>query len=181
MIPPSVPRLRVIVTGALFAMLLSLTACTSTADPAPTPTATPFFASKKEAFAAAEETYRAYRDAANATVLSDTKTFEPVYAWLRSDALRASRKSLTNYHAEGVTRVGDSTFDTFTPVSYDGASITVRLCFDVSKVDVVDAAGVSIVAPDRPARQPLEVEFRRAETTTGLAVYSSVATQRLSC
>ncbi|MBN6192822.1 hypothetical protein JQN58_38750 [Aneurinibacillus sp. BA2021] len=181
MIPSSTIRLHAALTAALVATLLSLAACAQTPHTTPSPTATPLFANKEDAFAAAEATYRAYRDAANETVLSDASTFEPVFVWLRSDALAASRKSLTNYNAEGVARIGESSFDTFTPVAYDGTSIIARLCFDVSNVDVVNSAGVSVVAPDRPLRQPLQVELRRADTSTGLAIYSSVATEELSC
>ncbi|MCT1478057.1 hypothetical protein [Microbacterium sp. p3-SID336] len=167
--------------AAILATLVSLAACSPAPDATPSPTATPLFATEKEAFAAAEATYRAYRDAANASVLNDSSTFEAVFTWLRSDALAASRKSLTAYNAEGATRIGESTFDHFTPVAYDGTAITARLCLDVSQVDVVDPAGVSIVASDRPARQPLEVELRRAQTATGLAIFSSIATEELSC
>lgn len=182
-IPPSVPRLRVIATAALLAMLLSLTACTSTADPAPTPTATPFFASKKEAFAAAEETYRAYTDASNATVLTDSKTFEPVFAWLRADALDAARKNYSGYNANRLTRIGTSTFDHFTGAAYKAASRTVvaYVCIDVSTIDVVDPEGRSVVPADRPPRRAVEVTMISADTTTGLAISSSIPTDKLTC
>src|SRR5688500_5990965 len=49
-------------------------------DPEPAET-THGFASEEEAFAAAEETYRAYVDALNQVDLSDPETFEPVLAW----------------------------------------------------------------------------------------------------
>ncbi len=73
------------------AVTLGATAC----QPEPTPTPTgPAFASEDEAFAAAEETYRAYVDALNQVDLSDPETFEAVYAWTTGEA-NAGEKNLS--------------------------------------------------------------------------------------
>ncbi|WP_307373289.1 hypothetical protein [Microbacterium sp. W4I20] len=156
-----------------------LTGCSPTSDPTPTPT--PAFASEEEAFAAAEETYRAYTDATNATDLGEPKTFEPVFALLTDQAQSAARKNFSEYHANGIRRTGKSSFDTFTPVEFTEATVTVRLCIDVSDVDLVGVDGVSVVPPDRTARQSIEVEFVRAETETGLGISSSVPTEGIAC
>ncbi len=61
-------------------------------DPAPAPTTAVSFSSEEEAFAAAEETYRAYVDALNQVDLSDPGTFEAVYAWTTGEANADERK-----------------------------------------------------------------------------------------
>lgn len=174
-IPPSVPQLRVIATGTLLAVLLSLTACTSTADPTPTPTATPLFPSKKEAFAAAEATFEQYTDATNATDLTDTHTFDGVFYWLADSAESTARKNYSGYYAAGITRSGESKFDSFQPVSSEGDTVTARVCLDVSAVSLTNPDGTSAVPVDRPPRQPVQVLFVPASTQTGLAI-SSITT-----
>ncbi len=73
---------------AAAALVLALALGMTTAcqpEPAPSPSA-PVFANEEEAFAAAEETYRAYVDALNQVDLSDPETFEAVYAWTTGEA-----------------------------------------------------------------------------------------------
>lgn len=165
--------------AALAVTLLLLVSCTP--EPAPTPTPTPAFASEEEAFAAAEATYRAYANASNATDLRDPQSFEPVFAWLRGDALSAARENYAQLHANDMTRTGDTTFDSFTSVSYRDPVVTARLCLDVSRVELVDTNGASVVPTDRPSRQPLEVQFIGAKTSSSLAISSTVSTKKLEC
>ena len=44
----------------------------------------------------------------------------------------------------------------------DGKTYTVSACLDVSAVDVVDAAGKSVVRPDRPATQGYRYTVQKA-------------------
>ncbi len=81
------------VTVALAMVVPLATGCQP--DPAPSPTG-PAFATEEEAFAAAEETYRAYVDALNQVDLSDPETFEAVYAWTTGDANASERKTLSS-------------------------------------------------------------------------------------
>ena len=94
------------VAAATLALALALgmtTACQP--EPAPSPSA-PVFANEEEAFAAAEETYRAYVDALNQVDLSDPETFEAVYAWTRVTSTRASeRRSSRCTQTDGRFRV----------------------------------------------------------------------------
>lgn len=150
-------------------------------SPEPTPTPTPAFASEEEAFAAAEETYRAYASATNATDLGDPRTFEPVYGWLRAEAERSARKNYSELHANEITRSGTSTFDSFEPISFENESVTAALCLDVSAVELFDATGQSIVPSDRPPRQAIEVTFVPADTTSHLAITSMVSTADIQC
>lgn len=166
-------------TAALTSALLLLVGCTP--EPAPSPSPTPAFASDEEAFAAAEATYREYTDASNATDLHDPHSFEPVYRWLRGEALSAAKENYDAFYASGMTRSGETTFDSFTPVSRDEQFLTARLCLDVSEVELLDTNDVSAVPADRAPRQSLEVEFVPATTDSALAILSTVSTAELTC
>ncbi|HIE61439.1 MAG TPA: hypothetical protein EYQ02_07255, partial [Microbacterium sp.] len=117
-------------------------------DPTPTPTPTGF-ASEAEAFAAAEATYRAYVDALNQVDLSDPSTFEEVYRWTTGDANAAIRTSLSSMAAENWTVSGESTVTVVELSAINGAAgrdkVALAVCVDVSRVNVIDADGISQV------------------------------------
>lgn len=149
-------RERRFAAAATLALALALTtACAP--DPAPTPSPTGF-ASQEEAFAAAEATYRAYVDALNAVDLSDPATFEPVYDLTAGDARDSISKELTRMHADGWVVSGKTRIDLIEPSGEgDLSNMLLDVCADVSGVSLTDASGVSQVAGDRPAIQPLAV------------------------
>jgi len=160
--------------GALTAGLLTLgmlAACTP--EPEPTPTKTALFASDEEAFAAAEETYRAYTDAVNEVDLSNPDSFEQVYSWLTGTALAPEKEALSLYHAEGLTKTGTSTFDSYTPLSRSAEEVVAQLCLDSSALDLIRANGESALPSDRAPRQGRKVTFVPADTATGLRIASS--------
>ena len=148
------------------AVTLLATACAAAPAPSPTPTPTGF-ASEEEAFAAAEETYRAYVEALNAANLQDAETLEPVYGWLTDDALAATREEFTTMTANGWTKSGSARVELveLAPGTFTGRELAVLSCHDVSEVTVVDPDGNSVVAPDRPDVQPLRIEFAWSEAT----------------
>ncbi|MEV8166403.1 hypothetical protein AB0O70_00595 [Microbacterium paraoxydans] len=169
--------LRLLAVLAFGVSLLS--GCTPAPESTPTPS--PAFTSDEEAFAAAEATYRAYVEASNDTDLSDPASFEDLFAWLRDDALTSAQENFSRFHAEGWKRAGDTSFDRFTPVSFDGESVTALLCVDASAVTLWDGDG-NVVSSDRPDRQPVEVQLVAAPTTaTRLAISSAAATRDLAC
>ncbi|MDT0158648.1 hypothetical protein Q9R19_13545 [Microbacterium sp. ARD32] len=164
--------------GALSAGMLALGMLAScTPAPEPTPTKTALFASDEEAFAAAEETYQAYSDAANAADYADPATFEPVYDWLTGTALGAEKKALSLYHAERLTKTGDATFDTFSPLSASSDEVVVQLCIDVSQVDLLREGGDSAVPKGRLPRVGRMVTFSPGSTRTGLRIESNHETK----
>lgn len=165
------PR-RPLVLAAAIAGAISLAGCVP--EPAPTPTPTGF-ASEEEAFAAAEETYRAYIEATNAVVLNDPKTFENVYQWTIKSENAELRELFSQMHADQWSVSGATKYDTFSGNAYDDdtGSTVAFLCLDVTDVDVTDVDGNSLVTADRPDRQPLKVSFERASTQTGLAIANS--------
>ncbi|KJQ54921.1 hypothetical protein [Microbacterium sp. SA39] len=130
--------------------------------PEPTPTPTPAFASEEEAFAAAEETYRAYIEALNAVDPSDPETFDATYDYSSGAFQRADRENFSTMHADGYSITGDSKVIEFIPAGAAAPFEVVRAiaCLDVSEVVVTDADGASAVNPDRPAVYAIEVTFK---------------------
>lgn len=139
--------------GAIVIAVLacSLAACTPEPAPSPTPTG---FASEEEAFAAAEATYRAYVDALNEVDLSDPATFEPVFALLVDEYRLAEQQQFHQYHSDGAVVSGVSIPELIESFKWvDERTVSVAGCINVSDVQLHNAAGASLVAPDRPAIQ----------------------------
>ena len=162
-------RLRIFALAAVCAGIVVLSGCAPADEPTPTPTAA--FASDEEAFAAAEETYRAYVDALNQVDLSDPDTFEPVYAWTTGEVNATEREQLTNAHADGWTVDGDTEIVAVETLRYaQGKEIAIVVCIDVSKVVLIDADGTSRVSPDRADRASRVVTLLPGPTTTRWAI-----------
>ena len=140
----------------------ALVGCSPAPEPTPTPTAA--FASEEEAFAAAEETYRAYNAALNAVDPADPHTFEATYDFTSGALQRADRENLSAMHADGYSISGSSKVLKFV----DGEAappfevVTAIICLDVSEVVVTDAEGASVVNPNRPDVYAINVTFRSA-------------------
>lgn len=134
---------------------LSVSGCmTPTPESTPTPTG---FASEAEAFAAAEATYRAYIDALNNVDLSDPATFEPFYGLTSGDLNASDRETFSGYHAEGFSKTGEVEVTQVAGADWLEPIATLQVCYDVSKVEIVDAKGTSLVTDRRPDVQPLDV------------------------
>lgn len=142
----------------------------------PSPDSTGAFADEAEAFAAAEETYRAYVDALNAVDLGDPETFEDVYAWTTGEANSEIRTSLSGMHADGLTVSGQSEPTLVEPRTYrpsDTVAVDLAVCLNVGGVELVDTGGQSVVSEDRPDVQSLLVTFTGpVDTTTQFAISS---------
>jgi hypothetical protein len=141
------------------ALLLALAGCTTPEPATPTPTAA--FSSEEEAFAAAEETYRAYVDALNQVDLSDPETFEAVYAWTTGDFNADERKTLSTMHANDWTLSGSSVVSRvdYLDMNDQFAKVALGSCVDVSSIRLLDADGASQVSPDRPDVQTTRVDL----------------------
>ena len=153
------------VTLALAMVVTFATGCQP--EPAPSPTG-PVFATEEEAFAAAEETYRAYVDALNQVDLSDPETFEAVYAWTTGEANAEARQTFSRMHADQWIVIGTSVPTVIEPVSWGAADLTqmeVAVCLDVSSVQLVDTSGQSVVSPDRPDQQSMLVSMTTSRST----------------
>ncbi len=156
--PPRIARII-----AVLALITVLGGCapepqaTPSAPPSPRPT----FSSEAEAFAAAENTYRAYVDALNQVDLSDPKTFEPVFALTTGELNRDDRRSFAEWHQEGVRLSGKSHISELSRGEVDAraGTWTIEACYDVSSVDVVTRDGLSLVEEDRPDVLVIDVHF----------------------
>lgn len=120
--------------------------CSVTPEPEET---APAFATEEEAFAAAEQTYRAYIDALNQVDLSDPETFEPVFALTTGEANAGLRESLSQMHGDEWTVVGQSVATVISPSNYSDGRVELAVCLDVSDVVVTDGDGTSVVDADR--------------------------------
>ncbi|MFE4725460.1 hypothetical protein [Microbacterium sp. NPDC056736] len=164
------------------AVLLALSGCTTPEPATPTPTAA--FSSEEEAFAAAEETYRAYVDALNQVDLSDPETFEQLYSLTVADLNASDRKQFSEWHADGLTKTGDAVVSRVEGKSYEEESgrVEIDACYDVGAVDIKNAQGESLVSAERPDIQPLTVVLvSETGQPTGLSIAAISASERLQC
>ncbi|MBP3978762.1 hypothetical protein [Microbacterium sp. BLY] len=170
--------LRLLVILAVGISVLS--ACAPAPSPSPTPS--PAFTSEEDAFAAAEATFAAYIDALNRVDFSMPESFEDVFATLSGQASTSTRSAFSEFHANGVRASGVTTFTWVSgeSVNLSNGEVIARVCIDVSGVEVTSAAGSSIVAPDRPSRQPTIVTF--APTSSAASTISELeSSEDFSC
>lgn len=151
--------------AGISALLLTvgvLSACTPESEPTPTPTAA--FASEKEAFAAAEEVYRAYNDAGNARLRGDESP-DP-QDFLVGTALEDDLDGLELLRASDLTLVGEISIVRFTSRTADiaptGTRIISTVCLEVAATRVLDADGADVTPPDRPPIVAQEVTMTYA-------------------
>ncbi|MGN6217980.1 MAG: hypothetical protein ACTHNQ_00640 [Microbacterium sp.] len=137
------------VTLGFAAAAVMLSGCVAPA-PEPTPTSTAVFASEDEAFAAAEETYRAYIEAENARSADPASRPEP-QSFLVGAALEADIEANREFEARGISIVGTSSIVSLDGISADLATgdVTVQTCLDSSMSRVLDGSGADITPPDR--------------------------------
>lgn len=141
----------------------ALSACTPTPEPTPTPTAA--FASEEEAFAAAEEVYRAYNDAVNAqresTEDGDPQDYLTALA-LQSDIDATRILEENDVHIEGHGEI-DEFEGTASALASTPATVSAQVCLDVSATRVVDGQGKDRTPDDRQDTVSLDVEFISTE------------------
>jgi hypothetical protein len=147
-------------------------------------TSAPAFASDKEAYAAAEKTYRAYVDGLNRVDLADPKTFEPVFALTTGEMNASDRKTLSTMHAEELVMEGDTVVRSFQGEKWspESGEVNAVACSDVHAVTLIDGSGESKVNADRPPKYRLELRFIYHRTAPQrLLVARSVATDAPGC
>ena len=154
---------RLLLAAGAVAILVAVSGCDAAdprVTPAPTPSATPVFASDEEALAAAEVAYAAYLAVSDAIFAEGGADPERLSGVASGDFLEASIAGFQKVQTNGWRSVGTSTADSYELQKFDpDGSVTVYLCTDVSGVDVVDSSGQSVVSPNRPARTYFEVNF----------------------
>ncbi len=134
------------------ASVIALTGCLgSTPEPAPTRTAV--FSSEEEAFAAAEETYRAYIDAVNARWAGDQESPAPE-RFLVGEALDAEIDVQREFEELGVHIVGETGIEFIEPVrAYTNTGdVVIEVCVNSENSAVLNDAQVDVTPDDRPPR-----------------------------
>lgn len=166
---------RVAVVGIVLAGMLALGGC----DGSPAPAAsTPPFASEEEAFAAAEETYRAYVDALNAE-RSKVQPARGSRDYLTGAALKEDLGTDDILAERGWTIIGESHITGFTGEKSTSNSVGALVCVDASATRVLDATGQDVTPPDREVRTSLVVEFVPSES--GLLIAHSAIAEESIC
>ncbi|MFB9646233.1 hypothetical protein ACFFPJ_10530, partial [Microbacterium terregens] len=147
--------------------------------PAPSPTA-PVFASEDEAFAAAEETYRAYVDALNQRRGNAASSRDP-QTFLTGQALEIDIQTQQQLDQAGLSLVGPSVVASVDPIAAElvNGSVRLEVCLDSSATQVVDARGTDVTPADRELVSLLTVDF--ISTSPGLLIESSIAKAEAGC
>jgi hypothetical protein len=138
------------------ALLLALAGCTTPEPATPTPTAA--FSSEEEAFAAAEETYRAYVDATNSRRVDPSAQPSP-FDFLTGDALESDIDAETLQRQHGLQIVGPTFVVDVRGLDYASptGSVRISVCIDVAQARVVDESGNDVTPDDRADRAMLDV------------------------
>lgn len=156
---------RVVAAVVVIATITVVSACAPEEAPKPTPTAA--FASDEEAFAAAEETYRAYVDALN----DDTGSADPM-TYLTSDALEGALEGEQQRKALGLRLEGDIAVTGFRGTSWDQEVLESVACLDYSSTRVVSSSGADETPPDRATKASLDLEMRMVDARLLITVSS---------
>lgn len=130
----------------------ALAGCTPAPMPTPTPTAA--FASEEEAFAAAEEVYRAYNDAGNAR-RAGTPDADP-QQYLTGIALEGDIDTQNLLLSRGLRATGSALIESIrgesSALTGSIGTLTTVVCIDVSGVSLLDADGNDVTPPERGDR-----------------------------
>jgi hypothetical protein len=90
------------------------------------------------------------------------KSLDKLAAVSRDQAIAQWRSNLTTYRRSGWKQVGDSTVLSAEAQSVDGKNFAVKACIDVSKANVVDRAGKSVIAGGRQDRMEYSYTVQKA-------------------
>jgi hypothetical protein len=130
----------------------ALTGCAGSPEPHES-TTTPM--SDEEAFAAAEETYRAYVDAVNARRVDEHST-PPPQDFLIGEALEADLETSRQLEQQGLRILGETEV-TVTNFRRIGSGVELLACLDVSETRVINEAGEDVTPTDRAGSQAVTV------------------------
>jgi hypothetical protein len=154
---------RVAVVAVAVVLLASGCAPTTREGPKdPSPRAAPVFASEAEALAAATEAYAAYVKVSDAITQDGGINPERITELVTKDYLADERRGFASFEASGLVTRGDSTFDgtrlqEFSSDAQGRSSVTIYVCYDISRVQLINSAGEDVTPPSRANRQALEV------------------------
>ncbi|CAH0234033.1 hypothetical protein SRABI76_02829 [Microbacterium oxydans] len=164
-----------LLTATSIVMLASTIGCS--AEPRPTPTATPLFATEDEAFSAAEEVYREYLDAGNARIAG--KDSPDPQDYLIGQALEADIDAVNSFGGQGIRLSGSAVMTSFSGESMETQAVTATVCIDARNVRVINTAGDDVTPAARPDESLLRISFVSVDAV--LRIADSELTDAESC
>jgi hypothetical protein len=148
-----------LIPSALAAAVLCaiVSGCSAPAEPAEP---SPLFTSEEQAFAAAEETYRAYVDALNAVREDATSTPHPS-DFLTGNAFQVDLETSRILAESGLAILGTTVIDSVSPddISRTKHKTSLSICLDSSGTSVVNESGDDVTPADRSEFTLLLVSF----------------------
>ncbi len=132
---------------------------------APQPSARPMFASDEEALAAATKAYAAYVEVSDQIFMdggADANRLNQVSVGrqLEANLVGFREASQKGFLSTGGTHFDNVSLQFYRPNSPGGEGvIALYLCEDLTRVDVFDAEGVSVVSDNRPDRAGYQATF----------------------
>jgi hypothetical protein len=126
------------------------------------PAQTPLFSSDEEALKAATDAYAAYLKVSDEISHDGGANPERIKPYASGSALQLALKSAAQFRAANAHSVGATAFSgvRLQSAAEGGRRVAIYACEDVSRVDVLDASGASIVKPDRKTLSAFLVTLR---------------------
>jgi hypothetical protein len=169
------------------AVLLALAGCVPSAShptAAPSASATPVFGSDAEALAAAEKAYAAYESVSDQILIDGGSQPERLKVVASETVYKTELAGFKRVADKGWRSTGGTTFDHFSLQSYAPHNlknlIEAYVCSDVSKVDVLNSAGQSVVSASRGMARPCcsrQTMFGMAEASVDIAARRGIGAQ----
>jgi hypothetical protein len=167
---------RCLIAAAVALAAITVTSACTTNDPTPTPSpATSVTSTTTTPTPSSTSLSPAEQDAKDAAQMitrfwgvldelaSDPKkSLDKLAAVSRDQAIAQWRSNLTTYRRSGWKQLGDSTVLSAKAQAVDGKSFAVKACIDVSKANVVDRAGKSVIAAGRQDRMLYTYKVQKA-------------------
>jgi hypothetical protein len=156
---PRSRRRRSLALAAAGVVALVLSGCVGSPDrtPTPSPSESPslVFASDEEALAAAEAAYERFLVVSSQVTGSGGQATATLNEVATGEAYQAQIETASDYARDGIRSTGRRAFTTFRLQSHssdgseDGVIVAFYVCDDLRGLEVLDATGKSVVAPDR--------------------------------
>jgi len=140
---------------------LSTTTSATSTTTTPTPSPTPLSPAEQDAKDAAKTITR-FWGVLDELASDPKKSLDKLAAVSRDQAIAQWRSNLTTYRRSGWKQVGDSTVLSAQAQAVDEKNFVVKACIDVSKANVVDRAGKSVIAAGRQNRMEYSYKVRKA-------------------
>jgi hypothetical protein len=144
-------------------LLLALAGCTPTshATSAPTPSATPVFASDAAALEAAEAAYAAYLKVSDQIANDGGKDPERIAKYVTAERLSIELRGSTSLENHGLRTTGSTTFSNASleqsTFSVANTTIAFYACWSVADVRVLNVVGDDVTPANRVNSKTLEI------------------------